>query len=393
LQRQEDEAMQDVYVVSAVRTAVGKANKGSLVQCRPDEMAAVVIKEAIGRAGVPAGRVQDIVLGCAFPEGSQGMNIARVAQARAGIPDSVPGITINRFCSSGLEAQAIAGAKLEAGLLGVAVAGGVESMSSIPMGGLKYEPNPALTRERPEVYIAMGHCGDNVAREFKLRREELDAWALRSHQRAVNAIDQGLFTEEIVPLDVTTPAGSMRFDTDEGPRRDTSLEVLSRLKPAFAEPGRGFCTAGNSSQTSDGAAAVCLMNGKAVEEFGLKPLARFRGYAVAAGDPRFLGPAQLDAIPKACEQAGIAVSELGLIENNEAFASQCLYVIREMGFDPEKVNVNGGAIALGHPLGCTGAKLTVQLLHEMKRRGVTYGLVTMCIGGGMGAAGVFELCA
>ncbi len=348
--------MQDVYVVSAVRTAVGKANKGSLVQCRPDEMAAVVIKEAIGRAGVPAGRVQDIVLGCAFPEGSQGMNIARVAQARAGIPDSVPGITINRFCSSGLEAQAIAGAKLEAGLLGVAVAGGVESMSSIPMGGLKYEPNPALTRERPEVYIAMGHCGDNVAREFKLRREELDAWALRSHQRAVNAIDQGLFTEEIVP-------------------------------------GRGFCTAGNSSQTSDGAAAVCLMNGKAVEEFGLKPLALFRGYAVAAGDPRFLGPAQLEAIPKACEQAGIAVSELGLIENNEAFASQCLYVIREMGFDPEKVNVNGGAIALGHPLGCTGAKLTVQLLHEMKRRGVTYGLVTMCIGGGMGAAGVFELCA
>ncbi len=384
--------MQDVYVVSAVRTAIGKANKGSLVNCRPDEMAAVVVKEAIGRAGIPADRVQDVVLGCAFPEGCQGMNIARIAQARAGIPDSVPAITINRFCSSGLESQAIAGAKIEAGLIDVAVAGGVESMSSIPMGGLKYDPNPELTRERPEVYIGMGHCGDNVAREFNISRQEMDEWALRSNQRAVNAIDNGFFTEEIVPLAAPTRNGSMTFDTDEGPRRDTSLEALSRLKPAFATPDRGFCTAGNSSQTSDGAAAVCLMSKKAVAEFGAKPLARFRGYAVAAGDPRFLGPAQLEAIPRACEQAGIQVEDVDLIENNEAFASQCLYVVREMGFDPEKVNVNGGAIALGHPLGCTGAKLTVQILHELKRRGAQYGLVTMCIGGGMGAAGVFELC-
>lgn len=384
--------MQDVYVVSAVRTAIGKANKGSLVNCRPDEMAAVVVKEAIGRAGIPADRVQDVVLGCAFPEGCQGMNIARIAQARAGIPDSVPAITINRFCSSGLESQAIAGAKIEAGLIDVAVAGGVESMSSIPMGGLKYDPNPELTRERPEVYIGMGHCGDNVAREFNISRQEMDEWALRSNQRAVNAIDNGFFTEEIVSLAAPTRNGSMTFDTDEGPRRDTSLDALSRLKPAFATPDRGFCTAGNSSQTSDGAAAVCLMSKKAVAEFGAKPLARFRGYAVAAGDPRFLGPAQLEAIPRACEQAGIQVGDLDLIENNEAFASQCLYVVREMGFDPEKVNVNGGAIALGHPLGCTGAKLTVQILHELKRRGGQYGLVTMCIGGGMGAAGVFELC-
>jgi len=384
--------MQNVYVVSAVRTAIGKAKKGTLANYRPDEMAAAVVKEVVARAGVPAGRVQDIVLGCAFPEGCQGMNVARVAQARAGIPDSVPAITINRFCSSGLEAQAIVGAKLEAGLLDAAVAGGVESMSAIPMGGLKYEPNPELTRVRPEVYIGMGLCGDNVAREFKIGRQQLDEWALRSHQCAVNAIDKGLFVDEIVPLDVPAPNGSVWFDTDEGPRRDTSMEALSKLKPAFATPERGFCTAGNSSQTSDGAAAVCLMNKRTLDEFGLTPLARLRGYAVAAGDPRFLGPAQLEAIPKACEQAGIKPGDLGLIENNEAFASQCLYVVREMKFDPEKVNVNGGAIALGHPLGCTGAKLTVQLLHEMKRRGVKYGLVTMCIGGGMGAAGVFELC-
>ncbi len=384
--------MQDVYVVSAVRTAVGRAKRGTLANFRPDEMAAAVVKEAVDRAGVPAEHVQDLVLGCAFPEGPQGMNIGRIAQARAGIPNNVPGMTINRFCSSGLESQALAGAKIESGLFDVAVAGGVESMSAIPMGGLKYDPNPTLTLERPEVFIGMGHCGDNVAREFRIAREQMDAWALRSHERAVNAIDKGLFTDEIVPLEVPTGNGSVRFDTDEGPRRDTSLEALAKLRPAFATPDRGFCTAGNSSQTSDGAAAVCLMSKKALDQFALKPIARFLGYAVGAGDPRYLGPAQLEAIPKACEQAGIKHSDLELIENNEAFASQCLYVVREMAFDEEKVNVNGGAIALGHPLGCTGAKLTVQILHEMKRRGAKYGLVTMCIGGGMGAAGVFELC-
>ena len=279
--------MQDVYVVSAVRTAVGKANKGSLVQCRPDEMAAVVIKEAIGRAGVPAGRVQDIVLGC-VSKAARDEHCARGPGARR-IPTAFRESPSTGSVRRGSRRRPLRG-KLEAGLLGVAVAGGVESMSSIPMGGLKYELPTALTRERPEVYIAMGHCGDNVAREFKLRREELDAWALRSHQRAVNAIDQGLFTEEIVPLDVTTPAGSMRFDTDEGPRRDTSLEVLSRLKPAFAEPGRGFCTAGNSSQTSDGAAAVRLLGERKAVEFGLKPLARFRGYAVPRATRAFSVP-------------------------------------------------------------------------------------------------------
>jgi len=384
--------MQDVYMVSAVRTAVGKAKKGTLTNYRPDEMAAAVVKEAVNRAGVPPERFQDVVLGCAFPEGSQGMNVARIAGARAGIPYSVPGSTINRFCSSGLESQAIVAAKIEAGLLDIAVAGGVESMSAIPMGGLKYDPNPELTREHPEVYISMGHCGDNTAREFNITRQEMDKWALRSNQRAVNAIDKGLFTDEIVPLEVPTRNGLVRFDTDEGPRRDTNLEALSKLKPAFAAPDRGFCTAGNSSQTSDGAAALCLMSKKAVDELGVEPIARFRGYGVAAGDPRFLGPAQLEAIPKALEQAGITLNDVDLIENNEAFASQCLYVIREMDFDVEKVNVNGGAIALGHPLGCTGAKLTVQILHEMKRRDARYGLVTMCIGGGMGAAAIFELC-
>ena len=266
--------MQEVYVVSAVCTAIGKAKKGSLANYRPDEMAATVVKEAVDRAGVPGERVKDLVLGCAFPEGSQGMNIARIAQARAGIPDSVPAITINRFCSSGLESQAIAASKMEAGLFDVAVAGGVESMSAIPMGGLKYDPNPELTEHRPEVYIAMGHCGDNVAREFKIGRQEMDEWALRSNQRAVNAIDKGFFTEEIVPLKVPTSNGSIRFDTDEGPRRDTSMEALSKLKPAFATPDRGFCTAGNSSQTSDGAAAVCLMSKKAVDELGAKQIGR-----------------------------------------------------------------------------------------------------------------------
>jgi len=386
--------MQDVYVVSAVRTAVGKANKGSLVQCRPDEMAAVVIKEAIGRAGVPAGRVQDIVLGCAFPEGSQGMNIARVAQARAGIPDSDPRITINRFCSSGIESLAIAASKIRTGLIQIAVSGGVESMSRIPMSGLKFAPSPRLTVECPEVYSSMGNCGDNVARDFGITRQECDEWALRSVQRAVAAIDAGKFKEQIVPLQVPTAKGSIMFDTDEGPRRDTTIEGLAKLKPAFAGPGRrdGVCTAGNSSQMSDGASAVCLMSGDAVKAFGVKPMARFVSYSVAAGSPKYLGPAQVVAISKALELAGIKVSDLGVIENNEAFASQCLYVIRELKIDPDRVNVNGGAIALGHPLGCTGSKLTTQVIYEMRARGAKYGLVTMCIGGGMGAAGIFELC-
>lgn len=386
--------MLDVYIVSAARTAVGRAKRGALAHYRPDDMAATVALEAVKRAGVAPDRVQEVVLGCAFPEASQGMNLARIAVARAGLPDTVPAMTINRFCSSGLEAIAIAAAKIRAGLIDIAVAGGVESMSAIPMGGLKYAPNPTLTVERPEVYIGMGHCGDNVAREFGIARADMDAWALRSHQRAAAAIDGGLFKEEIVPLEVPTGNGTVVFDTDEGPRRDTSIEALAKLKPAFAVSDKvGFCTAGNSSQTSDGAAAVCVMSEAAMKETGATPLARFLSYSVAAGDPRLLGPAQIEAIARACELADIDPADAGLIENNEAFASQCLYVVREMKFDPERVNVNGGAIALGHPLGCTGAKLTVQILHEMRRRKERLGIVTMCIGGGMGAAGVFSACA
>lgn len=384
--------MENVYVVSAVRTAVGKAKKGTLVNMRPDDMAAVVIRAAVERAGIPPEAVQDVVLGCAFPEGEQGMNVARIATIRAGLPLEIPAVTMNRFCSSGLETIATASAKIESGFFDVAVAGGVESMSMIPMGGIKPSPNPTLTKEKPEVYIAMGTAGDNTGRDFGITREDADRWALRSNQRAGDAIKQGKFKEEIVPLEVETPNGKIIFDTDEGPRPDSTLEGLGALKPAFAaNPRLGICTAGNSSQTSDGAAAVVLAGQAAVEKYGLKPLARLRSYNVQAGDPKYLGPPQVPAIRRACELAGIRVEDLDLIECNEAFATQTIYVVRELGLDENKVNVNGGAIALGHPLGCTGAKLTATLLHEMKRRGARWGLVTMCIGGGMGAAGVFEM--
>jgi acetyl-CoA acyltransferase len=384
--------MENVYVVSAVRTAVGKAKKGTLVNMRPDDMAAVVIRAAVERAGIPPEAVQDVVLGCAFPEGEQGMNVARIATIRAGLPLEIPAVTMNRFCSSGLETIATASAKIESGFFDVAVAGGVESMSMIPMGGIKPSPNPTLTKEKPEVYIAMGTAGDNTGRDFGITREDADRWALRSNQRAGDAIKQGKFKEEIVPLEVETPNGKIIFDTDEGPRPDSTLEGLGALKPAFAaNPRLGICTAGNSSQTSDGAAAVVLASQAAVEKYGLKPLARLRSYNVQAGDPKYLGPPQVPAIRRACELAGIRVEDLDLIECNEAFATQTIYVVRELGLDENKVNVNGGAIALGHPLGCTGAKLTATLLHEMKRRGARWGLVTMCIGGGMGAAGVFEM--
>ena len=384
--------MENVYVVSAVRTAVGKAKKGTLVNMRPDDMAAVVIRAAVERAGIPPEAVQDVVLGCAFPEGEQGMNVARIATIRAGLPLEIPAVTMNRFCSSGLETIATASAKIESGFFDVAVAGGVESMSMIPMGGIKPSPNPTLTKEKPEVYIAMGTAGDNTGRDFGITREDADRWALRSNQRAGDAIKQGKFKEEIVPLEVETPNGKIIFDTDEGPRPDSTLEGLGALKPAFAaNPRLGICTAGNSSQTSDGAAAVVLASQAAVEKYGLKPLARLRSYNVQAGNPKYLGPPQVPAIRRACELAGIRVEDLDLIECNEAFATQTIYVVRELGLDENKVNVNGGAIALGHPLGCTGAKLTATLLHEMKRRGARWGLVTMCIGGGMGAAGVFEM--
>ncbi|MBI3119645.1 MAG: thiolase family protein [Candidatus Hydrogenedentes bacterium] len=385
--------MENVYVVSAVRTAVGKSGRGTLAQTRPDDLAAAVIKEAVSRAGVPEERIEDVVLGCAMPEGEQGMNLARIAVFRAGLPDTVAAATINRFCSSGLETLATAGAKIEAGLIKVAVAGGAESMSLIPMGGSKMAPNPTLTVDRPEVYSGMGNCGDLVARDFNITREQCDQWALRSNQRAGAAIQQGKFKEEIVPVTAATPAGIVTFDTDEGPRPDSTLEGLGALKPAFAaSPKLGVCTAGNSSQTSDGAAACVLASGEVVQELGLKPLARLRGYSVKGGDPKYLGPPQIDAIQEACRQASITPKDLDLIECNEAFATQTILVVRELGLGEAKVNVNGGAIALGHPLGCTGARLTATLLHEMKRRGARWGVVTMCIGGGMGAAGVFELC-
>jgi len=385
--------MRDVYVVSAVRTAIGKA-KRTLSQVNPVQMGMLVVKEAVKRAGVPGERIEDICFGCAFPEGEQGMNIARVVGLVAGLPETVPAFTINRYCSSGLESIMLTAAKIKTGILDVAIAGGVESMSMIPMGGVKFAPDAVAVREHPDVYIGMGNCADNVARDFNISRQECDEFALLSNQRAVAAIDAGKFKEQIVPVPVPTPNGVIMFDVDEGPRRDTTLEGLAKLKPAFAGPGRkgAVSTAGNSSQMSDGASAVCLMSEDAMKEFGATPLAKVRGYKVAAASCMYLGPAQLVAIPKACELSGIKIEDVGLFESNEAFASQCLYVRRELNLDPEKVNVNGGAIALGHPLGCTGAKLTTQVIYEMRARGVKYGMVTMCIGGGMGAAGVFELC-
>ena len=385
--------MDNVYIISAVRTPIGKAGRGTLVQTRPDDLAAVALSEAVKRAGIPPARLDDVLMGCAMPEGEQGMNVGRIAVFRAGLPDTVPAATINRFCSSGIETMATVGAKIEAGLLHVAAAGGTESMSLIPMGGNKPAPNPTLTMEHPAVYSGMGNCGDNVARDFDISREDCDRWALRSNQRAGEAIVAGRFKEEIVPVQVETPGGTITFDTDEGPRPDSTLEGLAALRPAFAASEKlGVCTAGNSSQTSDGAAVCVLASGEAVKELGLKPLARLRGYSVKAGDPKYLGPPQVEAIQEACRQAGITPDALDLIECNEAFASQCIHVVRALGFDEEKVNPNGGAIALGHPLGCTGARLAATLLHEMARRDVDWGCVTMCIGGGMGAAAVFERC-
>ncbi len=387
--------MENVYVVSAVRTAVGRSKAGSAIaHVRPDDLAAAAIREAVKRSGIPAERIQDCVIGCAFPEAESGMNVGRMALLAAGLPDTICGETINRFCSSSLETMATAGAKIECGMLDVAIAGGTESMSVIPMGGNKLMPNPSLVKSNPRSYTGMGQCADNVGNDFNITREECDKWAVMSHQRATEAIAKGYFKDQIVPLEVKAPNGkTFIFDTDEGPRPDTTLEGLAKLKPAFAGPaGKGVATAGNSSQTSCGASATVLANEKVVKELGLKPLARLRGYAVAAGDPGYLGPAQVPAIEAACKQAGITVADLGLIECNEAFASQTLYVVKKLNLDPAIVNVNGGAIALGHPLGATGAKLATQLIYEMKRRGVKWGLETMCIGGGMGGAGVFELC-
>jgi len=391
--------MREAVIASAVRTAVGKAPKGTLRNTRPDDMAAVVIAEAINRVpGLKGEDVDDVIMGCAMPEAEQGSNVARVASARAGLPYQSSAVTINRFCSSGLQSIAFAAERIMCGWADCIIAGGTESMSMIPMGGHKISPNPYLVDNYPDFYLGMGLTAENLARKYQISREEADEFSLRSHQKAIAAIDAGKFKEEIVPLKVIEDELDARgkkvvreivFDTDEGPRRDTSLEALARLKPAFH--AQGTVTAGNSSQTSDGAAAAVVMSREKAEQLGIKPMARFIAFATGGVLPEEMGIGPVVAIPRALKIAGLKLDDIDLIELNEAFAVQALSVIKELGIDQNKLNVNGGAIALGHPLGCTGAKLTATILHELKRRGGRYGMVTMCVGGGQGAAGVFEM--
>ncbi|HEY8417383.1 MAG TPA: acetyl-CoA C-acyltransferase [Limnochordales bacterium] len=389
--------MRDAVVVAGVRTPIGKAHKGTLKDVRPDDLAALVIREAMNRApGVTAEMVDDVILGCAMPEGEQGLNIARIAALRAGLPTTVPGFTVNRFCSSGLQAIALAAERIMLGHADVIIAGGVESMSRVPMTGFKLSPNPELMQTMPEVYMGMGLTAERVAERFQVSREEQDAFALESHRRAAAAIDAGKFKDEIVPVTVKRTRFDGRravtetviFDTDEGVRRDTSMEALAGLRPAFKQGGT--VTAGNASQISDGAAAVVVMAADKAARLGLEPKAVYRSFAVGGVDPDIMGIGPVEAVPKALRLAGISLDDVDLIELNEAFAAQALPVMRRLGMDHAKVNVNGGAIALGHPLGCTGARQTVTLMYEAARRKARYGLVTMCIGGGMGAAGVFE---
>ena len=389
--------MKEAVIVSAVRTAVGRAKRGTLANVRPDEMAAAAIKEALNRAdAVQAEDVEDVIMGCAMPEAEQGMNVARISLLRAGLPHTVPGQTINRFCSSGLQTIANAAERIMAGFGTCIIAGGVESMSMIPMTSNKFAPNPWLAENYPEVYVSMGQTAENVAKKYGISRQDQDAFGYRSHRRAIAAQDAGRFKDEIVPLafeQVVLENGKavtkqIVFDADEGPRRDTSLEAMAKLRPAFAQ--NGTVTAGNSSQMSDGAAAVIVMEREKAEALGLKPLARFVGHAVGGVPPEIMGIGPTVAVPKVMKLTGLSLDDIGLIELNEAFASQSLVVIRELGLNEEITNVNGGAIALGHPLGCTGTKLTVQIINEMKRHDVQFGLVTMCIGGGMGAAGILE---
>ncbi len=385
--------MRDAVIVSAVRTPVGKAPTGSLRFTRPDDMAAAVIGEALRRAaGVDVAEIDDVILGCAMPEAEQGLNVARIASLRAGVPHTASAVTINRFCSSGLQSIAFAAERIMCGNANVIVAGGTESMSLIPMGGHKIAPNPSLVDTYPDVYLTTGLVAENHARESSISRDAQDAYSLESHRRAVAAIDAGRFREEIVPLEVAFVSnganGKRTIDTDEGPRRDTSLEALAKLKPAFH--ANGSVTAGNSSQTSDGAAAAVVMSGDRARELNLQPLARFVTFATAGVEPERFGIGPVPAIRKALALAGLTLNDIGLIELNEAFAAQILACLQALPIDPARLNVNGGAIALGHPLGCTGAKLTATLLHEMRRRDARYGMVSMCVGGGMGAAGIFE---
>ena len=389
----------EAFIVSSVRTPVGKANKGALRNVRPEHLGAVAVTGAIERVkGLEHDRIDDLVLGCAFPEGPQGMNMARAIAQKAQMPDSVPGVTVNRFCSSGVQTIAQAYNSVAMGQADCVVAGGVESMSSVPMGGFYFAPDPGLATDNPEFYASMGITAENVASQFDVSREDQDAFALESHRRASEAIESGVFQDEIVPVPVeevhydpeTRETKTVTFEhtTDEGPRPDTSLEALGRLRPAFKEGGS--VTAGNSSQMNDGAAASVILSKALVDELEAEPMAKMLGFAVAGVAPEIMGIGPMKSIPKVLKQVGLEVGDIDLVELNEAFASQSLAVIREVGLDPEKVNVHGGAIALGHPLGCTGAKLTATLLHEMERRGSRYGIVTMCIGGGMGASAVFE---
>jgi acetyl-CoA acyltransferase len=388
----------EAVVVAAARTAVGKAKRGSLITTRPDEMAAEVIKELIARAeALDPAEVDDVLLGCAFPEGEQGMNMGRMVALRAGLPQSVPAETVNRFCASGLQTVAHASHAIMAGQAEVVIAAGTESMTMVPMTGYKFAPNPFFAAESPEMFTSMGLTAENVAEKFGVSREDQDAFALRSNQLATKAVETGRFDPEIVPLNVNivepsdngkTKTRSFVFKRDEGPRADTSLEALAKLRPAFKEGGT--VTAGNSSQMSDGAAGLVVMSRAKAEALGMKPLVRFVAYAVGGVPPELMGIGPTVAVPKALKLAGMSLDDIELIELNEAFAAQGLAVMRELGMDEEITNVNGGAIALGHPLGCTGAKLTTQLIYEMKRRDVHVGMVTMCIGGGMGAAGIFE---
>ncbi|MCS7087245.1 MAG: acetyl-CoA C-acyltransferase [Thermoflexales bacterium] len=392
--------MDDAVLVSAVRTPIGKARRGSLRTVRPDALAAVVIREAVRRVpSLEPAHVDDVILGCAMPEAEQGMNVARIAALRAGLPHTVAAHTVNRFCASGLQAIATAAFQIMSGQAEVIVAGGVESMSLVSMSGHFYAPSPALVEATPELYMPMGLTAEEVARRYGISRADQDAFALRSHQNAAAAIDAGLFCEEIVPVEVKynevegerVVTRQFVFDADEGVRRDTSLEALAKLKPVFH--AQGTVTAGNASQTSDGAAAVVIMRGSAARAMGLKPLARFVSFAVGGVPPEVMGIGPTVAVPKALRLAGLSLDQMDLIELNEAFAAQALAVIRALEMDMARVNVHGGAIALGHPLGCTGTRLVVTLLHALRRRGGRYGLVTMCIGGGMGAAGVFEVLA
>jgi acetyl-CoA acyltransferase len=391
-------APHEAVIVAAARTPVGKAKRGGLISTRPDEMAAAVIREVMKRAeSLAPEEVDDVIMGCAFPEGEQGMNLGRVASLRAGLPNSVPGETVNRFCSSGLQSVAHAAYQIMAGQADAIIAGGAESMSMVPMTGNKFAPNPDFAINGPGIYTSMGLTAENVAAKYGITRAEQDAFALRSNQLAGEAVTSGRFDAELVPIEVeyveVGPDGKAftrkyTVSRDEGPRLDTSMEALAKLRPAFKEGGT--VTAGNSSQMSDGAAALLVMSSEKAHALGLKPLVRFIAYAVGGVPPEIMGVGPIAAVPKALKLAGMTLDEIGLIELNEAFAAQSLAVIRELGLNMDITNVNGGAIALGHPLGCTGAKLTTQIIYEMKRRNVQYGLVTMCIGGGMGAAGVFE---